>query len=373
MDQITGIPTVALVFGGDSSEHEISCLTAASVARALDPQRYRVVGIGITPTGRWVRVGREEIEEMQVRDKTLPRLPEDYPEVIVQRRRDGVEIATRVGDELREIERIDVAFALLHGPFGEDGTVQGVFEMLGVPYVGAGVAASAIGMDKHFMKLVFSARGLPVGPYVAIGSGEWEQDPAAALDAVAALTFPVFVKPARGGSSVGITRVDSVDGVAAAVEIARRHDPKVLVEQGFTEVREIECGVLGGLPGEPPTASAVAEIEMHAGDGFYDFEAKYLPDEQVSLHVPAAVPDDVAAEVRDLAVKAFQAIDGEGLARVDFFVTRQGRAWINEINTMPGFTALSMFPRMWQHSGLEYPQLIDRLLELALARPLGLR
>jgi D-alanine-D-alanine ligase len=284
-----------------------------------------------------------------------------------------VEVATRVGDELRDIELIDVAFALLHGPFGEDGTIQGMFEMLGVRYVGAGVAASAIGMDKHFMKLVFSARGLPVGPYVAISSREWEQDPAASLDAVASLNFPVFVKPARGGSSVGITRVDSVDDVAAAVDVARAHDPKVLVEQGFVEAREIECGVLGGLPGEPATASAVAEIEMHSEDGFYNFEAKYLPDEQVSLHVPASVPDEVATEVRNLAVKAFHAIDGEGLARVDFFVSRQGRIWINEINTMPGFTAMSMFPLMWQHSGMEYPQLIDRLIELALVRPVGLR
>lgn len=373
MNQITEVPTVALVFGGDSSEHQISCLTAASVARSINPEKYRVVGIGITQTGRWVRVSAEEIRGLEVRDKMLPELSEDRPELIVHRRADGVEIATREGDQLVDIERIDVAFALLHGPFGEDGTIQGLFEMFGIRYVGAGVAASAIGMDKHFMKLVFSAQGLPVGPYVAIPSREWESDPAACLDAVAALTFPVYVKPARGGSSVGISRVDHLDDVAAAIDRAREHDPKVLVEQGFVDAREIECGVLGGLSGQPSQASAVAEIQMHSEDGFYDFEAKYLPDEQVSLHVPADVADEVAAEVRELAVKAFDAIDGEGLARVDFFVAGPGRVWINEINTMPGFTALSMFPRMWQHSGLEYPDLIDRLIELGLARPLGLR
>lgn len=370
---MTDIPTVALVFGGDSSEHQISCLTAASVARAIDPKRYRIVGIGITPTGRWVRIPAAEIIDLQVRDKVLPELSEDRPELVIHRRADGVEIATRVGDDLHDVERIDVAFALLHGPFGEDGTIQGLFEMYGVRYVGAGVAASAIGMDKHFMKLVFSALGLPVGPYVAITPREWEDDPAACLDAVAALTFPVYVKPARGGSSVGISRVESLDAVEAAVHRARVHDPKVLVEQGFTEAREIECGVLGGLPGHRPEASAVAEIQVHTEDGFYDFDAKYLPDEQVSLHVPADVPEEIAAQVRELAIRAFHALDVEGLARVDFFVGRQGRVWINEINTMPGFTALSMFPRMWQHSGLDYPQLIDRLIELALARPLGLR
>lgn len=370
---MTDRPTVALVFGGGSSEHRISCLTAASVARAIDPERYRVVGVGITPSGRWVSVPAEDIMALDVRDGILPELSEDRPEAIWRRGPDGPEVAIVDGDLLVEAERIDVALALLHGPFGEDGTIQGMFEMLDVRYVGSGVAASAVGMDKHFMKLLFSAQGLPVGPYVAIPPREWAADRAACLDAVASLNFPVYVKPARGGSSMGISRVTSMDEVEVAIEKARDHDPKVIVEEGFTDIREIECGVLGSLGGGLAEASVPAEIRMHTEDAFYDFEAKYLPDEQVSLDVPADLLPEIADEVRELAVQAFHAVDGEGLARVDFFVTRTGRVLINEINTMPGFTALSMFPRMWQHSGLEYPQLIERLIELALDRPVGLR
>lgn len=366
------LPTIAIVFGGDSSEHQISCLTAASVVGAVDPARFRVVGIGITRSGRWVRIAADEIRDLAVSDRTLPQLSEDRPDAIVHQGADGVVVAVRDGDRLADPVRIDVALALLHGPYGEDGTIQGLFEMLGVRYVGSGVAASAIGMDKHFMKLVLSAQGLPVGPYVAISPQEWATDRAACLDAIASLTFPVFVKPARGGSSMGISRVSISDEVEAAVELARGFDPKVLVEQGFTGVREIECGVLGTLNGSVE-ASVPAEIRLHTPDAFYDYEAKYLPDEQVSLHVPADLPPEVADEVRALAVKAFRAIDGEGLARVDFFVTGPGRVWINEINTMPGFTALSMFPRMWQHSGVGYPELVERLIDLALRRPLGLR
>ncbi|MDO5684233.1 MAG: D-alanine--D-alanine ligase family protein [Propionibacteriaceae bacterium] len=369
----TDLPTVAIVFGGDSSEHQISCLTAASVARAIDVDQFRVVGIGITRTGRWVHVPVEEIREMAVVDNVLPALSEDRLEAILHRGPHGAELVIRDGDRLIDPVRVDVALALLHGPFGEDGTVQGLFEMAGVRYVGSGVAASAIGMDKHLMKLVFSAQALPVGPYVAISPREWATDRAAALDAVASLHFPVYVKPARGGSSMGISRVERMEDVEAAIDKARDFDPKVLVEQGFVDCREIECGVLGSLESPTAEASVPAEIRMHTEDGFYDFEAKYLPDEQVSLDVPADILPEVADRVREMAVKAFHALDGEGLARVDFFVDRQGEAWINEINTMPGFTALSMFPRMWEHSGLAYPDLITRLITLALNRPLGLR
>jgi D-alanine-D-alanine ligase len=369
----TDIPTVAIVFGGDSSEHQISCLTAASVARAIDPQQFRVVGIGITRTGRWVHVPVEEIRDLKVVDKVLPELSENRPEAILHRGAEGAELVLRDGDRLIDPRPVDVALALLHGPFGEDGTIQGLFEMAGVRYVGSGVAASAIGMDKHLMKLVFEAQGLPIGPYVAISPREWAADPAATLDAVASLHFPVYVKPARGGSSMGITRVERLEDVEAAIETAREFDPKVLVEQGFIDCREIECGVLGALDGGLAEASVPAEIRMHTEDGFYDFEAKYLPDEQVSLDVPADILPEIADRVRELAVRAFHALDGEGLARVDFFVSRTGDVSINEINTMPGFTALSMFPRMWEHSGLAYPELIARLIHLALNRPLGLR
>ena len=366
-------PTVALVFGGDSSEHQVSCLTAGSVARAIDPQRYRVVGIGITRSGRWVRVPLEQIQQLQIVDRQMPSLTEDHPDAELVRTPEGVQLLTRDGGTLTDPERVDVAFALLHGPHGEDGTIQGLFELLGLRYVGSGVAASAIGMDKHLMKLAFAASGIPIGPFVVIQPHEWEKDPAASLDAVAALDFPVFVKPARGGSSVGITKVDDKEAVAAAIEEARRWDPKVLVEQGFVDCREVECGVLGGRTGDPGRASSVAEIRMHNESGFYDFEAKYLPEDQVSLDVPARIDPETTEALRALAVRTFDTLGCEGLARVDFFVARVGRNYVNEINTMPGFTATSMFPLVWQHAGLEYPQLIDELLQLALNRPLGLR
>ena len=248
--------------------------------------------------------------------------------------------------------------------------------MMGTRYVGAGVLASAVGMDKHFMKLVLSASGLPVGPFVTVTPGEWARDRAACLDAVASLRFPVFVKPARGGSSLGITKVESADGdeaLEAAIAFAQQYDPKVVVEEGFVGARELECGVLSDVDGGAPLASEIAEIRVHSASGFYDFEAKYLPEEQVDLDVPARVDPEVADEVRALAVRTFEAVGCEGLARVDVFLTHDHRVVVNEINTMPGFTAHSMFPRMWAASGLAYPELIDRLITLALRRPVGLR
>jgi D-alanine-D-alanine ligase len=228
-------------------------------------------------------------------------------------------------------------------------------------------------MDKHYMKLVLAASGLPIGPFVPIRPGEWRRDRTACLDACAALQPPVFVKPARGGSSLGITKVEDEAGIEAAIEHAQGFDPKVIVEQGFVGARELECGVLDDPDGGRPVASEVAEIRVLTPSGFYDFQSKYLADEQVDLIVPADVPPDVADEVRDLAIRTFEAIGCEGLARVDVFVTRDGRVFVNEINTMPGFTAHSMFPRMWAASGLDYPALLDRLITLAERRPLGLR
>ncbi len=274
---------------------------------------------------------------------------------------------------LARLGSLDVAFALLHGPFGEDGTIQGMFEMMGTRYVGAGVLASAVGMDKIFMKLVLAASGLPIGPFVPVLPRDWERDRAACLEAVAALHYPLYVKPARGGSSLGITRVTETGELVAAIEHAQQFDPKVIIEEGFVDARELECGVLGALDGGLPEASQVAEIRVHTESGFYDFEAKYLPEEQVDLDVPADVDDDLAEEVRRLAVRTFEAVGCEGLARVDVFVTRDRRVYVNEINTMPGFTAHSMFPRMWAAAGMTYPELVDRLLLLALERPVGLR
>jgi D-alanine-D-alanine ligase len=375
-------PRVALIFGGTSSEHAVSCLTAGSVARAIDPDRFEVVGIGITREGRWVRVGDEQLRALSVEvddsgATSLPAVPADAANALLMRGSTGTELVTRAAapasglSAISDVGGIDVAFALLHGPYGEDGTIQGLFEMTGVPYVGAGVLASAVGMDKHFMKLVLSASGIPIGPFVTITPRAWAADPVTALDAVAALGFPVYVKPARGGSSMGITRVDDRDGVEAAIAEAQRFDPKILVEKGFVGARELECGVLDGPDG--PQASVVAEIRMHTRSGFYDFEAKYLPEEQVELDVPADLDADLEQRVRDLAVKTFVALDGEGLARVDFFCCGDGRLVVNEINTMPGFTQHSMFPRMWAESGVDYPELIERLITLALGRSTGLR
>ncbi|GAA1428848.1 D-alanine--D-alanine ligase family protein [Microlunatus lacustris] len=369
---------VAVVFGGTSSEHGVSCLTAAGVLGALDPERYEVLGIGITRSGRWVLVDDATMAGLQVTDGRLPELSEDAADAVLLREGAGTGLARREQDgpersALAEVGGIDVAFALLHGPFGEDGTIQGLFEMMGTRYVGAGVLASAVGMDKQVMKLVLAASGLPVGPFVSIPPARWAADRAACLESVAALGMPVFVKPARGGSSLGISRVDRPEDLVAAVEEAQRFDPKVIVEEGFVGARELECGVLADLDGGAPSASQVAEIRVQSTAGFYDFEAKYLPEEQVALDVPADIPAELAERVRAVALATFEAIGCEGLARVDVFVTGEGQVVVNEINTMPGFTPHSMFPRMWAASGLEYPALVDRLVQLALRRPLGLR
>ena len=390
-DSLTGRPRVAVVFGGSSSEHAISCLTAGSVLAALDADSYDVVAIGITRSGRWVVVPDDLHDRLRIVDGTLPEISEDLLDAIWLRTTTGTDLAVRTesasaepaddtdlvpmpqSSALARLGSLDVAFALLHGPFGEDGTIQGMFEMMGTRYVGAGVLASAVGMDKIFMKLVLAASGLPIGPFVPILPRDWARDRAACLEAVAALHYPLYVKPARGGSSLGITRVSQPDELVAAIEHAQGFDPKVIIEEGFVDARELECGVLGSLGGEPPEASQVAEIRVHTESGFYDFDAKYLPEEQVDLDVPADVDAGLAEEVRELAVRTFEAVGCEGLARVDVFVTRDRRVYVNEINTMPGFTAHSMFPRMWAAGGMDYPELVDRLLQLALERPVGLR
>jgi D-alanine-D-alanine ligase len=253
----------------------------------------------------------------------------------------------------------------LHGAWGEDGTIQGLLEMAGIPYVGSGVLASAAGMDKEYMKLLLTARGLPIGAYAVHRDGE-----PLGVD-VRALGLPVFVKPARGGSSLGISKVDRAEDLPAALEEAHRHDPKALIESALPG-REIECGVIDGVDGAAPEASLPGEIRV-SGDGhdFYDFEAKYL-DDVADLTVPAELPDDVTARVRALACQAFEALGCEGLARVDFFVDGDAVV-VNEVNTMPGFTPYSMFPRVWAATGLDYPALVDRLIRSALRRGTGLR
>lgn len=363
---------VALVFGGVSSEHEISCLTAGGVARAIDPERFEVIGIGITPAGDWVRIGTPELRGYEVVDGQLPRVAPDRPAAVLLAGARGPEVATREGDRLVAPAAFDVAFALLHGPFGEDGTIQGMFEMLGVHYVGAGVAASAIGMDKDLMKRSMAAAGLPVGPWVAITPAQWRDERASCLAKVGQLAFPVFVKPARGGSSLGIVKVESAAGVPDAIAEAQRFDPKVIIEQGFVAAREIELAVIGN-PGGSPRVSLPGEVLMHDPNAFYDFEAKYLPEQQVTLQVPAETTPALLVALQDLAARTFAAMAVEGLARVDLFVDPDGVPWVNELNTMPGFTRHSMFPMLWAASGVTYPELIATLIDLACSRPLGLR
>lgn len=344
---------VSVIFGGQSSEHNISCLSAASVLAALDRAKYRVSAIGITRDGQWYRVSDDPADWARDGD----RLPEVLPV--------GEPIA------LTDIDG-DVVFPVLHGPFGEDGTMQGALELLGLPYVGSGVLASALTMDKAATKLMLTAAGLPVGKCVAVNDADWVSHPEIVLEQVQELTLPVFVKPARAGSSVGITKVKSFDQLATAIDVAREQDRKVVIEESVEQAREIECGVLAQRGYEPPRASVCAEIKVSDAHDFYDFAAKYL-DDSATLTVPADIPVALEKELGDIAIRAFTALGADGLARVDFFVSPTGDIVINEINTMPGFTSISMFPRMWNASGLSYPELVDHLIEVAIDRGPGMR
>ena len=365
-------PRVAVVFGGRSSEHAISCVTAGSVLAAIDSQAYDVIPIGISRKGRWVLSGTSP-EQLAITDGRLPAVEDTGAAVVLAGDPTSRELVTmQPGAVPRALGEVDVVFPLLHGPYGEDGTLQGLLELAGIPYVGSGVLSSAVAMDKEYMKKLFVAAGLPVADYLVVRPRDWERDKVAVAERVAGLGWPVFVKPARAGSSIGITKVPGPQQLSAAIETAREWDPKVLVEAAVV-AREIECGVLDSLGGDVPETSVVAEIKVRGGHEFYDFEAKYLPDEGTEYVVPADLPDEVADEVRRLAVAAFQAMGCEGLARVDFFLRPDGSLLLNEVNTMPGFTPVSMFPVMWRESGVPYPELVDRLIKLALRRPIGLR
>ncbi|MFC9270848.1 D-alanine--D-alanine ligase family protein [Streptomyces zhihengii] len=369
-------PRVAVVFGGRSSEHGISVVTAGAVLRAIDRTKYDVLPIGITGDGRWALTA-DEPERMAITDRRTPSVDElaesDEGGVVLSVDPGSREVVySEPGVVPKALGEVDVVFPMLHGPYGEDGTLQGLLELSGVPYVGSGVLASAVGQDKEYMKRVFVSFGLPVGPYEVVRPREWELDPAAArkkiVDFAGEHGWPLFVKPARGGSSMGITKVDSLAGLDDAIAEARRHDPKILVES-LLRGREIECGVLEFEDG--PRASVPAEIPPVTSHDFYDFEAKYI-DSATGL-VPAPLTAEQTEEVRRLAVAAFDAASCEGLVRADFFLTEGGSFVINEINTMPGFTPISMYPRMWQESGVEYTELVDRLIQAALRRPTGLR
>jgi D-alanine-D-alanine ligase len=361
---------VAVVFGGRSNEHAISCVSAGSILRNLDPERFEVVAVGITPDGSWVLTDGDP-DALAITNRQLPGVSSESGTELAlaaDPRRAG-ELVSLAPGGAEVLASVDVVFPVLHGPYGEDGTIQGLLELAGVPYVGAGVFASAAGMDKEFTKKLLVAEGLPVGAYEVLRPSQ----PTLDVGPRERLGLPVFVKPARGGSSIGVSRVTIWDELPAAIARARQHDPKVIVEAAVVG-RELECGVLEFADGTVQ-ASTVGEIRV-AGvrgreDSFYDFATKYL-DDTAELDVPAKVDDDVSDAVRELAIRAFKAIDCQGLARVDFFLTDDG-PMINEVNTMPGFTTISMYPRMWAASGVDYPTLLATMVETALARGTGLR
>jgi len=346
---------VGLIFGGRSGEHEISLASAASVLAAIDRRRYEVVPIGIGKDGRWV-VGGNPLRALAGASGVqlaLPPAPVEAGSALVKAEPGGLPAGLA--------EQLDVVFPLLHGPYGEDGTVQGLLELADLPYVGAGVMASAAGMDKAVMKTLFRAHGLPVIEHLILFRHEWEADPEGAAARVAAeIGYPCFVKPSNLGSSLGISKVKAPEDLAAAVAEAARYDRKLLVERAAAG-REIEVSVLGN---DHPEASVPGEVIP--GKEWYDYEAKYTPG-LTRLVIPAPLPEQLAEAFRRLAVRAFRAIDGAGMARVDFFLEGE-QIWVNEINTIPGFTETSAYPRLWEASGLPYPRLIDRLIELGLER-----
>jgi D-alanine-D-alanine ligase len=348
---------VAVIYGGRSSEHGISVVSAGSVLGALDPAKYDVVPIGITPQGGWVLTDASP-EALRITGRTLPEVEKGAAVVLAGDPTAGGLVRMDAGEGMSLLESVDVVFPVLHGRFGEDGTIQGLLEMASVPYVGPGVFASAAAMDKAFTKKLLAADGLPVGDYVVLRAGS-----SVAQADLQHLGLPVFVKPARAGSSVGITKVTAWSDLQDAIAEAFRHDSKVLVEAAVAG-REIECGVLEGENGQP-VASTPAEIRLVSGHDWYDFDAKYL-DDACEFDIPPDIAAETIARVQELACRAFVALDCAGLARVDFFVRPDGEVVINELNTMPGFTPISMYPRMWAASGVDYPQLVDRLIQSAL-------
>ncbi len=352
---------VGVIFGGRSGEHEVSLLSARSVMGAMDREKYEVVPIGITKTGHWV-TGDDPLAALSSGDetglRTVALLPDPSWAGLMEC--DGGAEAFRAA----LLARLDVVFPVLHGTYGEDGAIQGLLELADVPYVGAGVLGSALGMDKVAFKSVMQAYGFPIADYLAFKRREWEAEPESVLRRVEArLGYPVFTKPANLGSSVGISKCHDRAELEAGLAEAARYDRKLLVEAAVPAAREIEVSVLGN---DEPVASVPGEIVPSRE--FYSYEAKYL-DGKSELLIPAPLPEEVTERVRDLAVRAYRAIDGAGMARVDFLLSGEtGELYVNELNTIPGFTEISMYPKLWEASGLPYPQLIDRLIELALER-----
>jgi D-alanine-D-alanine ligase len=353
---------VGVIYGGRSGEHEVSLRSAASVIAALDAERYEVVPIAITKAGRWLS-GPESLAQLEKAQRTLSPAPDRGREVTIApdpTRRSLLPLGA--GPAGRDAPRpLDVVFPVLHGTYGEDGTIQGLLELADLPYVGAGVLASAAGMDKATMKSLFRDADLPLCRWIVANTAV-ETAEAIGRRVAETLGFPCFVKPANLGSSVGITKVADRGGLAAAIAEAGAYDPKLVIEEGV-DAREFECGVLGN---DRPEASVVGELVPSRE--FYDYADKYV-EQGARIVIPADLPAETATEMRTLAIRAFQAVDCSGLARVDFFLDRRsGRVLLNEINTMPGFTSISMFPKLWAATGVEYPALVDRLIELAVER-----
>lgn len=366
---------VAVIFGGRSGEHSISCATAAGVLDHFDRDRFEPVPIGITKNGTWVLMP-DETESLRLKNGQGAQVEASGSCVALVPATQHLFFwdNRQPGSPAKDLGKIDVVMPLLHGPFGEDGTIQGLCEMVGVPYTGCGVAASMLGMDKGYTKVVLEKGGIPVGRYHVITDYAWRNRRGALPPEVLDLGLPVFVKPARGGSSLGVTRVDAWDDFEAAVMAARRQDPKVIVEAAVQGAREIECAVLEGRGHTAARTAQPGEVVMHNTPGMYDFESKYFDDKAVSLQVPAQIPAPVADKIRNYAARAFELISGEGLARVDFFyVEHTGEVILNEINTMPGMTPFSLFPLMWEHMGMSYQDLVTELVEIALSHNPGLR
>jgi D-alanine-D-alanine ligase len=381
---------VAVVFGGRGPEHQVSCMGGGNALRSIDRSRYEVIPVGITTDGSWVLVA-DEPERLAVTDGKLPTVeavaepgselvPWSGSAAISPATASGL-VASAPGHIPHLFGEVDLVLPVLHGPYGEDGTIQGLLEMAGVPYVGAGVLASAVSMDKEYMKLIFKAKGLPVGRYVVVREQDWpasaEHDDVLTVEAkrvledIAELGWPLFVKPARGGSSIGTSKVRDMAQLHDAIALARQYDSKVLVEAAIDGV-EIEVSVLEGVDGAPPDTSLPGQLLLEGGEEFYDFEAKYL-DSASGFAIPAPIPDSALQEIRRLAAAAFDAVSCEGLARVDFFYTKDAEILVNEINTIPGLSPTSYFQKMWEASGLPFPQVIDRLLQTALKKRPGLR
>lgn len=357
-------PVVAVLFGGRSSEHAVSCVSAANVLAAIDAEAYRVIPIGITRQGTWRIV--EDWQRFAFDPEAMPEVTDDGTSVIPSISEHREPLLHRAADgTLSELDVVDVYFPVLHGRFGEDGTIQGIFELSNTPFVGAGVLASAVSMDKHFMKAVMANSGIPACPFVLITEVKYEHAPEVMTERVEQLGFPAFVKPCRAGSSIGVSKINSIDELDTALREAFQYDKKVIVEP-LVDGREIECSVLGSVYDRRARTSVPSEIVVGGDHEFYDFEAKYFDLDAVELICPADVDAETTARIQELAARTFKAFECTGLARVDTFVTADGEVLVNELNTMPGFTPSSAYPQMWAASGIEYGELISELISIAM-------